>query len=146
MRLPRQEPKRARIEIIPMIDTIFFLLVFFMITSLSMVQMNAHKVNLPQSAIAHDNPRDKVVVTLDASNRYFIDKRQVSFSDILPSLREKVKDTPGITVILNCDRSRTTGAMLRMMDVAEQANPEALEMAASPKPQTADNQSAEPKS
>ena len=49
MKLPRTEMKKARIEIIPMIDTIFFLLVFFMITSLSMVPMSAHQVNLPRA-------------------------------------------------------------------------------------------------
>ena len=59
MKLQRAELKKARIEIIPMIDTIFFLLVFFMITSLSMVQMSAKKVALPVSTTANSKPRDQ---------------------------------------------------------------------------------------
>lgn len=133
MKLRRQELKRARIEIIPMIDTIFFLLVFFMITSLSMVQTSAHKVSLPESGTAHDRPQEKVAVSLDAQGRYYIDRQPVRFSDILPMLQAKVKENPGITVILNCDKSHETGDMLKIMDVATQANPGNLEMATAPK-------------
>nr|MDQ2732892.1 biopolymer transporter ExbD [Armatimonadota bacterium] len=50
MRIARTERKKARIEIIPMIDTIFFLLVFFMYTSLSMVKMNGLTISLPKPA------------------------------------------------------------------------------------------------
>lgn len=49
MKLPRTAIKKARIEIIPMIDAIFFLLVFFMFSSLSMVKMNGLPVALPKS-------------------------------------------------------------------------------------------------
>lgn len=49
MKLPRTAIKKARIEIIPMIDAIFFLLVFFMFSSLSMVKMNGLPVTLPKS-------------------------------------------------------------------------------------------------
>lgn len=50
MRLPQPPPKRGRIEIVPMIDAIFFLLVYFMFSSLSMVKMNGLGVALPQAA------------------------------------------------------------------------------------------------
>jgi len=50
MRIQRRNMKKARIEIIPMIDTIFFLLVFFMISTLSMSQFKGMPVNLPKAA------------------------------------------------------------------------------------------------
>ena len=49
MRLPPAAPKRARIEIVPMIDAIFFLLVFFMFSSLSMIKLSGLPAALPQS-------------------------------------------------------------------------------------------------
>ncbi len=52
MRLPQTTTKKARIEIIPMIDAIFFLLVFFMFSSLSMVKMNGLPVALPKAPTA----------------------------------------------------------------------------------------------
>ena len=76
MKFPPREVKRARIEIIPMIDTIFFLLVFFMITSLSMVPMSAHRVDLPSSETASLKPQEKIVVTISKEGDYYVDKQR----------------------------------------------------------------------
>ena len=133
MKLSRSELKRARIEIIPMIDTIFFLLVFFMITSLSMVQMSAHKVNLPQSSTAQAKPIEKVVISLSKEGDYYIDREQVGIDQILPRLQEKVQENPNIVVVLNCDRSQQVARFLTIMSLAKQANPGTLMIATAPK-------------
>jgi biopolymer transport protein ExbD len=52
MQIRRRFPRKARIEIVPMIDTIFFLLVFFMIATLSMTKLQGLPVNLPRAATA----------------------------------------------------------------------------------------------
>ncbi len=52
MKLKAYQPKKARIEIIPMIDTIFFLLVFFMIASLAMTTQKGMPVNLPKRCVS----------------------------------------------------------------------------------------------
>jgi biopolymer transport protein ExbD len=132
MKLRRAELKKARIEIIPMIDTIFFLLVFFMITSLAKVQMSAKRVDLPQSSTAQGKPIEKVVVTLTASGDYYIDREQVSYSDILPRLRERVAENPNVTVVLNCDKSQSVEEFLRIMDNAKLADPGELMIATAP--------------
>jgi len=84
VKLQRAELKRARIEIIPMIDTIFFLLVFFMITSLSMVQMSAKKVALPISTTANSKPVTKVVLTLMSLSSLTAIKTRMSSSSNMP--------------------------------------------------------------
>ena len=58
MRIQRRTIKKARIEIIPMIDTIFFLLVFFMISTLSMTQFKGMPVNLPKAAAGQQAPAE----------------------------------------------------------------------------------------
>ena len=57
MRIPRQEPEKARIEVIPMIDIVFFLLVFFMISTLSMTVNRSLPVNLPKAASSQQELR-----------------------------------------------------------------------------------------
>lgn len=133
MKVPRTELKKARIEIIPMIDTIFFLLVFFMLTSLSMVQMSAKKVNLPESDTAQSRPLDKTVVSLDKQGNYYVDRVPVSFASILPQLTDKVKDDPHVVIVINCDKEQAVSEFLRVMDVVKQANPESLMIATAPK-------------
>jgi len=133
VKVPRTELKKARIEIIPMIDTIFFLLVFFMLTSLSMVQMSAKKVNLPESDTAQSRPLDKTVVSLDKQGNYYVDRVPVSFASILPQLTDKVKDDPHVVIVINCDKEQAVSEFLRVMDVVKQANPESLMIATAPK-------------
>ena len=133
MKLSRRELKRARIEIIPMIDTIFFLLVFFMITSLSMVQMSAHKVNLPQSSSAQAKPLEKIVLSLSKEGNYYVDRQEVPQDQILPRLDNAVQDNPNIVVVLNCDRDQQVANFLTVMDLAKQANPGTLMIATAPK-------------
>lgn len=133
MRLRRWEPKKARIEIIPMIDTVFFLLVFFMIASLAMTTMKGMPVNLPQSSTAKDRSVVKTVVTVTTAGRYYIDKRQVRFDDIGPMLGARLKENPKMVVVINCDKSQNWGRGIEVMDEAKKAGAEILTIATEPK-------------
>ncbi len=132
MKLQRPALKKARIEIIPMIDTIFFLLVFFMLTSLQTVKMSAPKVHLPNSSTSKLKPENKVVVTVDNQGKYYVDKAPVEFDGILPKLQEAVALNSNVTVVLNADKDEDMGELLKIMDIAKQANPGSLVMATTP--------------
>jgi len=77
MRLQRGSLKKARIEIIPMIDTIFFLLVFFMIATLSMSEYGGLPVNLPNAASGQQPPKEGVTVTLTKDGRVLLNKQEI---------------------------------------------------------------------
>lgn len=133
MRLRRWEPKRARIEIIPMIDTVFFLLVFFMVASLAMTTMKGMPVNLPKSTTADDRSVIKTVVTVTATGRYYVDKNLVDFNQIRPTLAERLKDNPRMVVVINCDKGQNWGRGIEVMDEAKRAGAEVLTIATEPK-------------
>jgi len=132
VKLQRAELKKARIEIIPMIDTIFFLLVFFMLTSLQTVKMAAPKVHLPSSSTSNLKPPNKIVVTVDNTGKYYVDKAPVDFSGILPALQTAVALNPNVSVVLNADKDEETGELLKIMDVAKQSNPGSVVLATTP--------------
>ena len=132
MKLPRTELKRARIEIIPMIDTIFFLLVFFMIASLSMVQMSAHKVSLPESETAALKPSEKVVVTVSKEGDYYVDRQKVSAGGIRALVAARLQENPNMAVILNCDKDQQIGQFQRAYDLVKQANAANVMIATAP--------------
>lgn len=133
MRLNTKPPKKARIEIVPMIDTIFFLLVFFMIASLAMTTMRGMPVNLPKSSTAKDRSVVRTDVTVTASGKYYIDKEPVQFEEIRPALAMKARDNPGIVVVINCDRARDWGSGVQVMDEARKAGVQNLMIATQPK-------------
>jgi biopolymer transport protein ExbD len=120
-----------------MIDTIFFLLVFFMITSLSMVQMSAKKVALPISTTANSKPVTKVVLTVDDKGAFFVDRSEpLSYTQVLPLLQEKVAENPHVVVVINCDRTQNVEQFEYALNIAKQANPESLMIATTPKTAT----------
>src|SRR5229473_1499173 len=82
--LPR---KRARIEIIPLIDVMFFLLASFMMVSLSQTHMKGIRVNLPaMSAPTQNPPKDYVAIRVTTGNNVYFDNVLVAESDVLPRL------------------------------------------------------------
>ena len=135
MKLQRVELKKARIEIIPMIDTIFFLLVFFMITSISQVQMSAKKVALPVSTTASSKPLTKVVLTVDNKGLFYIDRQQEPYQSLLPELEAKVAENPKIVIVINCDKTEQVEQFQYALNIAQQANPAALMIATTEKTQ-----------
>ena len=132
MRLPRAELKKARIEIIPMIDTIFFLLVFFIYASLARVTMSAPRVQLPESVSANEKTTRKIVVTVDNSGKYFLDKAETPFGQILPRLRREIGRHPELVVVINADRRQKVGQIQGLIDIAKQADPAKLFIATAP--------------
>ena len=133
MRLKRWEPKKARIEIVPMIDTIFFLLVFFMMASLAMTTMKGIPVNLPASASATDRAPVRTVITVTSSGVYYVDKLRVKFDDIQPLLAERLKDNPRMVVVINCDKAQNWGRGIQVIDEAKKAGAENLTIATEPR-------------
>src|SRR5450432_2951192 len=73
----RRELKRTRIEIIPMIDTMFFLLVFFMLSSLALTRLNGLPVNLPRASTAPKQAAADLTVTVDKDQHLFVNKEPV---------------------------------------------------------------------
>lgn len=134
MKLRAYQPKKARIEIIPMIDTIFFLLVFFMMASLAMTTSKGMPVNLPKASTATQKPTVKVVLTLTGADRYYIDKQKVEFGQVYPILKDRLKDNPSAVVVINCDKAQNWEKGIQLADEAKRAGAKFLTIATEPKP------------
>ncbi len=133
MRLQRRSLKKARIEIIPMIDTIFFLLVFFMISTLSMARFRGVQVNLPKAASGSQAPAESVTVTLTKEGQLFLNKEQVVRESLLQSLRQQLEKNSELLIIINADDGVQHGKVVEIMDEARQAGVAKLSIAVKPK-------------
>jgi len=105
-----------------MIDTIFFLLVFFMITSLSMVRMKALPVALPRSAAETaagqaTDPRHLTVLTVSDSGGYYIGERSVNPAELSARLGARASSDPQTVIVLNVAKSQTAQTLIKVMDV-----------------------------
>lgn len=121
MRLSPPEFRKARIEIVPMIDTIFFLLVFFMIASLSMVKLNSKKVSLPMSETAIIKPGPQITLTVDKEGLFLVNKQTVKEADLIAKMKQLLDTDPEALVVLNCDKDLPVAYFTRAYDDAKKA-------------------------
>jgi biopolymer transport protein ExbD len=117
-----REVKKARVEIIPMIDAIFFLLVFFMYSSLSMVKMNGMGVSIPKLAQTPPEqktppkPPKRYIVTMDKEGRTFINLTIVPLEQIGHRLQGLIASDPEGTIVVNVAREQTVQKLVDVMD------------------------------
>ena len=133
MRLARRTIKRARIEIIPMIDTIFFLLVFFMISTLSMSRYSGLPVNLPKAATGQQPASESAAVTITPDGKVFIDKQEVARENIRTVLQQRLSANPDLLILINADERVEHGRVVDVMDDARQAGVVKMAIAVKPK-------------
>lgn len=133
MRIQRRNLKKARIEIIPMIDTIFFLLVFFMISTLSMAQYRGMPVNLPKAASGQQAPAESAAITIDNESRIFLNKEGVNQATLGDLLRQQLEQNADLLVVINADDGVEHGRVVEVMDIARGANVAKMAIAVKPK-------------
>jgi biopolymer transport protein ExbD len=118
----QRELKRTKIEIIPMIDTMFFLLVFFMLSSLALARLNGFPVNLPQAKSAPKQPPTELTITIDKSQHLFVNKLPVTTNNLGTVLVQKAGgpngDLSNATVIINGDTTVPHGLVVKCIDEA----------------------------
>src|ERR1700756_4892740 len=85
----QRELRRTRIEIIPMIDTMFFLLVFFMLSSLALTRLNGLPVNLPRASTAPKQAAADLTLTIDKNQQVYVNKEAIALADVGAKLLEK---------------------------------------------------------
>jgi biopolymer transport protein ExbD len=116
MRLPSSAKKKARIEIIPMIDTMFFLLVFFMIATLAMTLQRGMPVNLPTASSTTQKVKEQVSLTLTEDGTLYYNKEPIALDDLETRLTAVLQADPDPTVVINADEKISHGRVIEVMD------------------------------
>ena len=113
--------KRARIEIIPLIDIMFFLLASFMMVSLSQVHMKGIRVNLPAivpptQPTATPPPNDHISLFVDPDGIVHFDKEVVPDGDVMPRLLALYKANHDVKIYISADREALHGDVMKLLD------------------------------
>ena len=109
--------KKARIEIIPLIDIMFFLLASFMMVSLSQTHMKGIKVSLP-AAVAPPplQQKDFVSIAVRSGNAVYFDGQFVQDDQVLPRLFQLHAANPNIKVSISAEMLATHGDVITVLD------------------------------
>jgi biopolymer transport protein ExbD len=130
MDIIRRKKPGINLNIAPLIDIIFLLLIFFMLSAHFITDAGI-KVTLPQSSAAKACGSDNIVIAITKDNRLYLNEREVSLESLPEELGGVLKSDLS-RVIIKADEKVGLGLAVKVMDIAEQADAESLVISAEP--------------
>ncbi|MEE9496234.1 MAG: biopolymer transporter ExbD [Desulfobacterales bacterium] len=116
MKINLHTEKKVRIEMLPLIDIVFLLLVFFIYAMLSMAVHRGLPVVLPISSTAKIDKKLVLSVTVKTDGTIFVDKEQVHLEDLAQFLKNRAKGQKKPGVLLFGDRNLSYQKLFRVLD------------------------------
>ena len=114
--------KRIRLEIIPLIDIMFFLLASFMMVSLQMQKVRALKASLPTATQATSNVKPDIInLTVGKDGQWRLEQQPISFADMFATLTNRCQANPDVPVYIHGDREATHGSIVYALDAVKRA-------------------------
>ena len=109
--------KKARIEIIPLIDIMFFLLASFMLVSLTMINMKAIDVALPTATSAQPNTKpDFIIISIDALMDIYFEKEKVPREEVLSKFQDLYSKNHEVRIYLRADKGANYDTVMFVLD------------------------------
>ena len=125
--------RKARIEIIPLIDIMFFLLASFMLASLSMIRLQSIKMDLPTATMAtRDFKPDIVNIAVDKVGDVYINKKPLNVLELGSYLSNKFVLNTNLSVYISGDKDATHGSVIRVLDTVRREGIQKVSFAISP--------------
>ncbi len=121
MRLPDEADIPAQINIVPMIDVIFAILTFFIMSTLFLTRSEGLPVNLPKAATAKQQQvSTKVTVTVDEKGQVSLNRQPITINDLTKQVQTLVGSNSEALVIINADAKVGHGQVVEVMDKLRQ--------------------------
>ena len=116
----QQEEEEQEINITPMLDVVFIMLIFFIVTA-SFVKEAGIDVNKPEGATAQAKEKANILIAIDAEGTIWIDRRRVDPRAVRANIERLHAENPQGTVVIQADRDARTGVLVGVMDSARMA-------------------------
>jgi biopolymer transport protein ExbD len=114
--------KKSRLEIIPLIDIMFFLLASFMMISLQMQIVRTVKANLPTATLATSSTKPDIVnLLVNRDGQVSVDKKAISFSDLNMLLTNRYSLNTNLPVYITGAKDATHGSVVYVLDFVKRA-------------------------
>jgi biopolymer transport protein ExbD len=126
-----REEDDSDINITPMLDMVFIMLIFFIVTA-SFVKEAGIDVNKPGAVTAQTKGRASIFIAISANNEVWIDRRQVDIRQVGANIERLLAENPQGSVVIQADRDSKNGVLVQVMDAAKLAGVENVSLAAEP--------------
>lgn len=131
-RFRRQREEDAGIDMTPMLDIVFIMLIFFIVTT-SFVKESGIDVNRPSAATAVKKERANILIGISETGDVWISKRKVDVRSVRANIEKLHAENPEGSVVIQSDKGAKTGVLIQVMDQVRLAGVENVSVAASSK-------------
>jgi len=125
----RRELDQSEVNLTPMLDVVFIMLIFFIVTA-SFVKESGIEITRPPAATAERQERGNIIVAITADNHIWIDRRQVDQKALRANIERLHAENPQGSVVIQADEKSENGLLVRVMDAARLAGVKSVSMAA----------------
>jgi biopolymer transport protein ExbD len=130
MRLPDDSNTPLQINIVPMIDVLFCILAFFIISSLSLIRSQGLPVNLPKASTAQSQLQEQIVVTIDVNGAIFLNRQPLELANLAEEVGALIGQNRQTLVVINADARVSHGTVVSVIDRLNGVNGVKLAIAA----------------
>lgn len=117
MKLLSPKKRRAILNITPLIDVLFILIIFFTVSS-TFLEQPGIKLQLPQAQSSQPERVEKAILTIDANGKLFLGGNAVTDRDLPGQLKALIENTVDKSLIVNADKRVNHGRVVELMDIA----------------------------
>ena len=114
--LPEEPEEEFELTVVPMIDVIFAILTFFIMSSLFLTRSESLPVNLPKAASAEMQEKARITVTVQESGKIALNREAIALEDLQTSVRDLMGETQESVIVINADEAVTHGRVVEVMD------------------------------
>jgi biopolymer transport protein ExbD len=114
------EEEEATIDMTPMLDVVFIMLIFFIVTA-SFVKESGIDVNRPDAPTAVKKDRANILIAINDKNEIWIDKRRIDVRAVQANVERMHAENPQGSVVIQADRKSTTETLIKVMDASRAA-------------------------
>lgn len=114
------QEEESNIDITPMIDVVFIMLIFFIVTA-SFVKETGIDVNRPEASTAVAKERANILIAISANDEIWIDKRRIDARSIRAVIERLHAQNPQGSVVIQADKRSTNDKLVKVMDAAREA-------------------------
>ena len=114
------DEEEANIDMTPMLDVVFIMLIFFIVTA-SFVKEAGIDVNRPDASTAVNKDRASILVAISDNDEIWINKRRVDVRAVQANIERLHAENPQGTVVIQADRKATNEALIKVMDASRAA-------------------------
>jgi biopolymer transport protein ExbD len=115
-----QQEEEQEINITPMLDVVFIMLIFFIVTA-TFVKESGIEVNRPDAATATKAEKANILIAIGANNDIWIDRRQVDIRSVRPNIERLHAENPQGSVVIQADKESKTDTLIQVMDASRSA-------------------------